>query len=150
MAIMHVDKHVMRDGSLHVLMSGDIDDQFDGSFILNSAQVGKPVVLHLGGIRVISSVGVRHLDDFVSSFAPRDVSLIHISAAVAAQIVMIKGLCSSARIESAKLPFHCPSCGAESLHSVPWRPRAHVDHAPKCRCGATMELDGLAEQYLPS
>jgi hypothetical protein len=150
MAIMHVDKHVMRDGSLHVLMSGDIDDDFDGSYILNSAQAGKPVVLHLGGIRVISSVGVRNLDDFVSAFAPRDVSLIHISPAVAAQIVMIPGLCGSARIESAKLPFHCPGCGSERQHSVPWKPRAAVDHAPKCSCGRMMELDGVEEQYLPS
>ncbi len=147
---MHVDKHVMRDGSLHVLMKGDIDDDFDGDFIVQSAPAGKPVVLHLGGIRLISSVGVRNLDNFVRAFGERDVSLIHISAAVAAQLVMIPGLCGAARVESAKLPFACPGCGNEMLHSVPWKPRAHVDSAPKCNCGRMMELDGVPEQYLPS
>jgi hypothetical protein len=148
--MIHVDKHVMRDGSLHVLMSGDINDDFDGSFILHAANEGKPVVLHLGGIRMISSIGVRNLDNFVSAFAPREVTLIHISPAVAAQVIMIPGLCGSAKIESAKLPFQCASCGNESLHSVPWKPRAHIDNAPKCSCGRPMELDGVAEQYLPS
>jgi hypothetical protein len=147
---MHVDKHVMRDGSLHVLMKGDIDDDFDGDFILHSAPAGKPVVLHLGGIRFISSIGVRSLDNFVRAFGERDVSLIHISAAVAAQMIMIPGLCSTARIESAKLPFICPKCASEGLHSVPWKPGSHLDHAPKCTCGAAMELDGVPEQYLPS
>jgi hypothetical protein len=147
---MHVDKHVMRDGSLHVLMKGDINDDFDGDFILQSAPKGKPVVLHLGGIRLISSIGVRNLDNFVRAFAPRDVQLIHVSAAVAAQLVMIPDLCSTARVESAKLPFICPGCGSETLHSVPWKPRAHLDNAPKCSCGRTMDLDGVPEQYLPS
>jgi hypothetical protein len=148
---MHVDKHVMRDGSLHVLMKGDINDDFDGDYILNSAPAGKPVVLHLGGIRLISSLGVRNLDNFVRAFAPRDVLLIHISAAVASQLVMIPGLCGSARVDSAKLPFVCAKCGNEMLHSVPWKPRAHLDNAPKCSgCGALMELDGLPDQYLPA
>jgi hypothetical protein len=148
---MHVDKHVMRDGSLHVLMKGDIDDDFDGKDILMAAPEGKPVVLHLGGIRLISSIGVRNLDNFVRAFGARDVSLIHVSAAVAAQLVMIPGLCGSARVESAKLPFICPGCGNELLHSVPWKPRAYVDNSPECRsCKRTMDLDVLPDQYLPS
>ncbi len=147
--MIHVEKHVMRDGSLHVIMSGVIDDEFDGAQLFD-AKDAKRIVLHLGGIRSISSVGVRNLDNFVRAFAPRDVQLIHISAAVAAQLVMIPGLCGAARVESAKLPFACPGCGNEMLHSVPWKPRAHVDSAPKCNCGRMMELDGVPEQYLPS
>jgi len=148
--MIHVEKHTMRDGSLHVLMSGDIDDDFDGSHVLMSANEGKRVVLHLGGIRTITSVGVRNLDNFVAAFAPREVSLIHISPAVATQLIMIPNLCSNARIESAKLPFHCPSCNAEAQHSVPWRHGANVDNAPKCSCGMLMQLDGVPDQYLPS
>jgi hypothetical protein len=33
---------------------------------------------------------------------------------------------------------------------VPWAINASVEHAPRCECGAQMELDGLPEQYLPS
>ena len=147
--MIHVEKHVMRDGSLHVLMSGVIDDQFDGAQLFD-AKDAKRIVLHLGGIRSISSVGVRNLDNFVGSFAPRDVSLIHISAAVAAQVVMIPGLCGAAKIESVKLPFNCRGCGSELVHSVPWRPEAHRENPPKCKCGMLMDLDVVPEQYLPS
>ena len=146
--MIHVEKHIMRDGSLHVVMSGDIDDQFDGAAVLTAARDSKRVVMHLGGIRTITSVGVRNLDNFVHALG--EVSLIHVSPAVAAQLIMIAGLCGNARVESAKLPFSCPSCAREQLHSVPWRKNAHVESAPKCGCGRVMELDGVAEQYLPS
>ena len=146
--MIHVEKHVMRDGSLHVLMSGVIDDQFDGTQLFDSKEA-KKIVLHLGGIRSISSVGVRNLDNFVGSFAPREVSLIHISAAVAAQVIMIPGLCGAAKIESVKLPFTCRSCGGELLHSVPWRAFSR-EQSPKCKCGMVMDLDVVPEQYLPS
>ncbi len=148
--MIHVEKHTMRDGSLHVLMSGDIDDQFDGGDVLQAANEGKRVVLHLGGIRTITSVGVRNLDDFVAAFGPRAVSLIHISPAVAVQLVMIPNLCKNARVESAKLPFRCAGCGTEAPHSVPWRHNAQLENPPKCSCGHTMELDGVPEQYLPA
>jgi hypothetical protein len=63
---------------------------------------------------------------------------------------MIPTLGGHATVESAKLPFACPQCGAEKSHSIPWRAHSAVEHAPKCTCGSLMELDGLPEQYLPS
>ena len=75
--------------------------------------------------------------------------IIHISPAIASQLTMIPNLAAHTTVESAKLPFVCPACGAEKSHSVPFRANANVENAPKCSCGATMELDGLPEQYLP-
>jgi len=75
---------------------------------------------------------------------------VHVSPAIASQLTMIPNLCGTrTTVESAKLPFTCPACGAEKTHSVPFRAGANVEHAPKCSCGAAMELDGLPEQYLP-
>jgi hypothetical protein len=144
------EKKKLNDGSLHVTISGKIDEKFDGASVVSEAGVvaGK-VVIHLGGIRSISSLGVRAFESFVGQLANREVVMIHVSPAIANQMTMIPNLCATAKVESAKLPFSCPGCGAEKSHSVPWRPGAAVEHAPRCACGSRMELDGLPEQYLP-
>ena len=105
--------------------------------------------MHLGGVRSISSLGVRAFEIFVQAL-PADVVLVHVSPAIASQLTMIPNLCGTrTTVESAKLPFVCPACGAEKTHSVPFLARANVEHAPKCSCGSLMELDGLPEHYLP-
>jgi anti-anti-sigma regulatory factor len=144
-----VEHKLLGDGSLHVTIAGKIDENFDGSLAARTGGHGK-VVIHLGGVRSISSLGVRALEAFIGSLAEREVVLLHVSPAVASQMIMIPNLVGHAHVENAKLPFACPSCGAEKPHSVPWRRNAAVEHAPACVCGATMELDGLPEQYLPS
>ena len=143
-----IDKRLTSDGTLHVTIAGKIDERFDAAGVIEAAQA--KVVLHLGGVRSISSLGVRAFEHFVHALA-HEVVLIHVSPAVASQIAMIPNLMPpNARVESAKLPFVCPACGGEKSHSVPFTAAAVVEHAPACSCGAKMELDGLPEQYLPA
>jgi hypothetical protein len=146
--MVQIDKKKLGDGSLHVTIAGKIDERFDAPTV--TEETAAKVVLHLGGIRSISSLGVRAFEHFMQGLRS-EVVMIHVSPAIASQLTMIPNLVgSNARVESAKLPFTCPACGAERAHSVPFRSGANVSHAPTCACGATMELDGLAEQYLPS
>jgi anti-anti-sigma regulatory factor len=142
-----VDKKKLGDGSLHLTIAGKIDEKFDG---VSAADVPGKVVVHLGGVRSISSLGVRAFESFVAQLSDHEVELIHVSPAIASQITMIPNLCQKAKVVSAKLPFTCPACGNEKAHSVPWEINAGVSHAPACECGAQMELDGIPEQYLPS
>lgn len=143
----HIEKRQLSDGSLHVTIAGKIDERFDAEAVIGKAR-GK-VVLHLGGVRSISSLGVRAFEHLVHALP--EVVLIHVSPAIASQLTMIPNLVGdNTKIESAKLPFTCPACGAEKTHSVPFRAGASVEHAPTCACGAVMELDGLPEQYLPA
>ena len=145
--MVQIDKRKSADGTLHVTIAGKIDERFDGATVMHDAH-GR-VVMHLGGVRSISSLGVRAFEIFVQSL-PGEVVLVHISPAIASQLTMIPNLCGArTTVESAKLPFNCPACGAEKTHSIPFRAGANVEHAPQCSCGAFMELDGLAEQYLP-
>jgi len=145
--MVQIEKRRSADGTLHVTIAGKIDERFDAATVLHDAQ-GK-VVMHLGGIRSISSLGVRAFEIFVQSL-PAEVVLVHVSPAIATQLTMIPNLCGArTTVESAKLPFTCPACGAEKTHSVPFRAGANVEHAPSCSCGAVMELDGLPEHYLP-
>jgi anti-anti-sigma regulatory factor len=143
----NIEKRQSTDGTLHVTVSGKIDERFDAASVITAAS-GK-VVIHLGGVRSISSLGVRAFEHFVHAL-PSEVVLIHVSPAIASQLTMIPNLVGQhTRIESAKLPFVCPRCGAEKTHSIPFRAGAAVENAPACSCGAVMELDGLPEQYLP-
>ena len=118
--------------------------------ILEAAQPGQRVTLRLDGVRGISSLGVRALEHFMHKLGARDVVLEDISAAVANQVTMIPNLLGRATVKSAKLPFVCPSCGAEEARSIPYQPNATTTHAPKCSaCGAKMDFDGFSEEYLP-
>ncbi len=143
------EKKKLSDGSLHVTVTGKIDEKFDPSTVIEAAHGTTKIVVHLGGIRSISSLGVRCFESFVEALSSHELVLIHVSPAIANQIAMIPNMAGTAHIESAKLPFICPACGAEKPHSIPWKPNSASDHAPKCVCGAHMELDGLPEQYLP-
>jgi anti-anti-sigma regulatory factor len=124
-----VDQKRLSDGSLHLTISGKIDEKFDAVTVIDSRAANK-VVVHLGGVRSISSLGVRAFEDFVERLADHEVELIHVSPAIATQFTMIPNLCSSAKVLSARLPFACPACGNEKVHSVPWqslmRPNANV------------------------
>jgi predicted RNA-binding Zn-ribbon protein involved in translation (DUF1610 family) len=138
------------DGGLRATLAGKIHEKFDGKQILEAAKPGQRVTLRLDGVRSISSLGVRALESFMLKLGTRDVVLEDISAAVANQVTMIPNLLGLATVKSAKLPFVCPSCGAEEARSIPYQPKAATTHAPACTaCGAKMEFDGFSEEYLP-
>lgn len=137
------------DGNLTVKVKGAIDERFDGKSIL-AAATGKRVLMNLADVRALTSTGVFALTRLVDALAPREVIFLHVSSAIARQLTILPGLFAAVRVESARLPFVCPSCGEEKEHSVPFQPGADVAHAPTCACGATMELDGIPEQFLPT
>ena len=95
------------DGSLHVTIAGKIDEKFDGA-PCSTAPTARSV-MHLGGVRSISSLGVRAFEMFVQR-APAEVVLVHVSPAIASQLTMIPNLRRQrTTVESAKLPFICPA-----------------------------------------
>ncbi|MCU1277128.1 MAG: hypothetical protein JWM53_674, partial [bacterium] len=109
--MVQIEQRKSADGTLHVTIVGKIDERFDGGVVLHDAR-GK-VVMHLGGVRSISSLGVRAFEMFVQAL-PADVVLVHVSPAIASQLTMIPNLCGlRTTVESAKLPFNCPACGSE-------------------------------------
>ncbi|HEX9105105.1 MAG TPA: hypothetical protein VF997_22995, partial [Polyangia bacterium] len=120
------------DGGLRATLAGKIDEKFDGHQILEAAKPGQRVTLRLDGVRGISSLGVRALEHFMHKLGNRDVVLEDISAAVANQVTMIPNLLGAATVLSAKLPFVCPSCGAEGVYKVPYESSAATSHAPVC------------------
>ena len=132
---------------MHIAITGRIDERFDPGVV--PPDVSK-IIVHLGGVQSVSSIGVRTLERFFDSLRPREVTLIHVAPSLALQAILIPQLTSHAQVQSAKLPFVCGKCQGEKNQSVPWRHDAHKQFAPTCTCGTVMELDGLADHYLPS
>lgn len=151
-----IERKQLADGTLSVTLSGKVDERFDGTPIVAamslSARKPEKIVLHLSGIRSLSSVGLRQFEGFIHDLVKlgRPIAMVHISAAIATQAAMIPDLFTGVTIVSAKLPFICPQCGIEKDHSIPWHAGAHLDAAPDCTCGGRWELDGLPEHYLPT
>jgi hypothetical protein len=137
------------DGTVYAVVVGKIDEHFDGREILEAAAGTQKVTLKLDGIRSITSLGVRALESFMRALAGREIVMEEISAAMANQFTMIPNLLGGATVQTARLPFVCPSCGNEKLHAIPYQPGGAASHAPTCDCGAKMEFDGFSEEYLP-
>lgn len=144
-----LDVRTEADGSVHAALVGKIDEHFDGAAVLGPARNARQVILKLDGVRAISSLGVRAFEQFIRALGDRPVLLDDISPALANQLSMIPNLLGHAEVRSARLPFVCPACGAERLHSIPYHEQAVETHAPTCDCGKKMEFDGFSEEYLP-
>jgi anti-anti-sigma regulatory factor len=140
------------DGVLELKLAGKIDEQFESDDLVSTVPGGRPVRLHLGGVRSISSLGIRSFEVLIERLQSTGsaVELVHLSPALATQLTLIPNLCAGAKVTSAELPFLCNSCSHEQRGLVPWAYGAHTAHAPSCSaCGARMVLDGMADQYLP-
>jgi|GEM_PF-4168919 len=138
-------------GICEIYLSGKIDEKLDVAAIASQAGQATKVRLSLAQVRSISSMGLRSVESLVEALGRgRDLVLSDISPALATQMAVIPNLCGGVAVEAARLPFVCPACSAEASHMVPWKANALATLSPKCTCGAVMELDGLAEQYLPS
>jgi anti-anti-sigma regulatory factor len=132
---------------LHLVVAGRIDADFAGA---TEAAPGSRVVVHLGDVTGISSVGVRAFERFLASYAHTQLVLIHVAPSVAMQLNLLGTLPAHVEVQSARLPFLCHVCGRETVAAVPWRSGAHERYAPECLCGRPMDLDGLAQHYLPA
>lgn len=143
-----VHRH-LEDGTLHVVVEGRIDSSFDGVGILKNLK-GSRVVMDLSRVQSVSSLGVFAFTRLIDSIKHCEIHFVDVSPVVARQLAILPSLFAAVRVDSARLPFSCPRCGAELEHSVPFEKGAEVAHAPACPCGTPMELDGIPEQYLPS
>jgi len=138
--------------TLHLTLTGKLDEHFDVQQITGASKGSRRVHMHMSAVRSISSLGVRAFETLLRALEKSGlaIELEEISAATANQLSMIPTLLGSAKVLSAKLPFVCAACGSEALGVVPYEAGAAALHPPDCAaCGEQMELDGLAEEYLP-
>ena len=103
------------DGAIACLkFTGTIDESFEGKKLGGTA-AGDTLVLDLGGVKKISSFGIREWVDFVSTASKlvRSMILIECTPKVVDQLNMVANFAGGGRIFSFYAPFRCDYCDSE-------------------------------------
>jgi len=93
---------------------GTIDESFDGKKIAKSVQCDW-LILDLGGVKKISSFGIREWVDFMATAGKQAKSIVLIEAApkVVDQLNMVANFAGGGRVYSFYAPFRCDYCDSE-------------------------------------
>jgi hypothetical protein len=140
-----------RSGFTAVELYGIVDERADFSEL--AQQLSGVVVLELGSITRINSVGVREWIRFITGLPEvTELTLSHCSPAIVNQLNMIANFRGPGRIRSFYAPYVCGDCDHEEDRLIDLeadRPSAATLPTGRCpRCGQDMTLDDLAERYL--
>ena len=103
------------DGGIACLkFSGTIDESFDGKKLGTTAKCDT-LVLDLGGVKKISSFGIREWVDFVGTaqVQARQMVLVEASPKVIDQLNMVANFTGGGRLFSFYAPFRCDYCDSE-------------------------------------
>ena len=128
-------------------LEGNIDESANLGQLVS---IPGPLVVDIGDVDRINSVGVRTWMDFVKAretAAPLTIE--RCSPMMVGQITMItRFMGKSSRVASVLVPYFCKSCKKEHIEVLPTGPGVHVAPSMKCpNCPAQTELDDLAETY---
>src|SRR5262245_58478925 len=93
---------------------GTIDESFEGKK-LGMTATADTLVLDLGGVKKISSFGIREWVDFATTAArvARSLVLIECTPKVVDQLNMVANFAGGGRVFSFYAPFRCDYCNAE-------------------------------------
>lgn len=140
-------------GSL-VTLAGQVDDQSTLSAM--AAELAGDVVIDLGGVRFINSIGVREWIGLLAGLEARGakVTLRACSEPMVHQMNMVMEARGGAAIESFHVPYVCDACGGSA--SLILQVAAHAAalasrQVPTQRCpdcGGTMQFDDFPNRYL--
>jgi anti-anti-sigma regulatory factor/ABC-type transporter Mla MlaB component len=103
------------DGPITCLrFSGTIDEAFDGKKLANTVEC-EALILDLGGVKKISSFGIREWVDFINAACARakQTILIECSPKVVDQLNMVANFAGGGRVFSFYAPFRCDYCDSE-------------------------------------
>lgn len=102
------------DGPITLLkFVGTIDEGFDGKKT-GRGIAGETLILDLGGVKKISSFGIREWVDFMASITgPKTIILIECAPKVVDQLNMVANFAGPGRVFSFYTPFRCDYCDSE-------------------------------------
>lgn len=137
-----------------VALAGRLDEQAVG--LSTVAQIStREVVINLGGITFINSLGVREWVRALRTLLARhaDVTLAQVSAVLVPQMNMVREMSAGTKISSFEAPYSCPKCGHEGpmlievgAHGDLLR-RTAAPALPCPECKGTMSCDEIPAHY---
>ncbi|MBT8496437.1 MAG: zinc ribbon domain-containing protein [Deltaproteobacteria bacterium] len=110
---------------------------------------GRRVVVDVGGLASINSMGIRTWTNFLSGLSriSDQVSIRRLPPRMVSQAGMVKNFLDGAIVESFYAPYCCEECGHETLELLP--SYAALPELTGCpECGESMFFDDLMESYL--
>ncbi len=146
---MDLDTHQLPDGT-QISLRGPVDEEADFVPVLTQINRGGRFVLDLAGVSHINSSGVREWIRFVRGIrGGGPVELTNCPPQFIDQVNMLNNFLGSTTVQSLVVPFVCIGCG-ETLEQTARSDTlvSRDPEPPRCeRCGATMELDAIADVY---
>jgi anti-anti-sigma regulatory factor len=137
-----------------LVLTGAIDETA-GLVELVPRAIDKRLVLDLGGVTFINSLGVREWIRFVAAARAAGVAvdLIRTAEPIVHQLNMIIATRGTARVVSFFAPYACDACGREETLLVD--ALAHAERLARLapppatcpECGAAMEFNDFPERY---
>jgi len=145
---------VQRDPSGVVVLAGSIDEHAGLDELLGMA-AGNRLVLDLGGINFINSLGVRDWIRLQAAATQRglQVELRRVAEVIVHQLNMIIATRGTARVTSFFAPYACDACGREEsllVDAVASASSLAALQPPPMRCpecGAQMAFNDFPERY---
>jgi anti-anti-sigma regulatory factor len=133
--------------------AGEIDES--SKFGDLAGQVTPPVVIDLGEVTFINSIGVRDWVRFLRTLTARGpVRLRRCSEAMVLQFNMVTEASALTEIESFQAPYVCAACGAEEpveltvARHLPEGRGSRLPEFPCSECGGALRFGEVPERYL--
>jgi hypothetical protein len=140
----------VKDGQ-HAVLKGEIDE-FAELPRLAAALTGPELVLDLGLVERINSVGIGMWTKMLEALGARPLTLRRCPPVMVEQLNLVRKFRGNARVASVLLPFACPKCRTMQLPELDlaqYRPDDPLPEGPKCStCGGPTEFDDLVNRYL--
>lgn len=131
-----------------VALVGNLDESCSFAQL---ASIGGPIVIDLGDLNRINSVGVRYWMEFVRAREQTGMALTveRCSPMMVGQITMIRGFMGAqSRVKSLYVPYLCSACKLEHMHVLEVASGAAAQPTLPCpKCNGRMDIDDLAETY---
>jgi hypothetical protein len=140
-------------GAIRLTLVGTIDERADLT-PLRDLESASRVVLDLGGVTRINSVGVREWIRAMRAI-PSSIEVVweRVAPVMVSQIAMIANFHGHSRIESFLAPYFCPECDAEQTflltpaeHLADGKAVAPIRDCPEC--GDPLVFDDIEADYL--
>lgn len=139
-----------RNGATWIALAGNVTEASEFEPI---KRMPAPLIIDLGGIERINSLGVRNWIYFVRECEAMGQSLTfeRVPPVIVGQMSMVSNFMGSrSRVTSVLAPYLCPSCSTEDLQVIELangQPVQVPETQPCPKCRSAMEFDDLVAMY---
>jgi CheY-like chemotaxis protein len=140
-------------GGVVVIVQGDLTEAADLRGLAEALRAHRRIVFDTGGVRYVSSAGVKAWCDLIAGLGSAEYSFRHCSLAFASQAAMVPAVLGHGNVLSLEAPYHCETCQRDDLRLLETSSvlREAGEVTPPClrcaACGGQLEFDDVPARY---